>query len=109
MEQLLPSTNTNQALSQNGDFSESERLFWIINKVDQILPMITDALEQWRWFSEAHNLHNGRNNLSPPVEDGGLPSQKDLEPILEQIRRLKACQRAFEALRERARSLRDGV
>jgi hypothetical protein len=109
MEQLLPPSDTDEILKQDRDFSLSKRLFWIISKVDQALPIITDALDQWRWFAEAHGLHKERDSEAPPMEEGGLPSHKDLETLLEQIRRLNACQAGFEALRERAVSLRDGV
>jgi hypothetical protein len=109
MERLLPPSDTEKIIKQDHDFSLSKRLFWLISKVDQILPMVADALEQWRWFSEAHELHSRENSESPPMKEGGLPSRKDLESVLEQIRRLKACQDRFDALRERAQSFRDGV
>ena len=91
MEQLLTSDNTDHVLIEDDDFSQSKKLFWIISKIDQILPMIADTIAQWNWFSETNNLSQANDGAR--VRDGGLRDQKTLKPILEQIRRLNDCPR----------------
>ena len=107
LECLLPLGDVEKLLIQDNDFSKSKTIFWIISTIDQILPMIIDTIAQWKWFSEANNLSKG--NDPHFRSQGGLPDQKKLEPIIEQVRRLDNCKTEFESLRERARSLRDGV
>ncbi|KAN0101488.1 hypothetical protein V8E51_011998 [Hyaloscypha variabilis] len=109
MEQLLTSGNTKQILIEDNNFSQSTKLFWIISKIDQILPIISDATKQWVWFAQANNLYRDIEWSSPPMSQGGLPNLEELKPIMEQLQRLNDCKKEFEELRERARSLRDGI
>jgi len=110
MENILTSGDTKQILFEDKTFSRSTILFWMISKIDQILPMISDATAQWAWFARGNYLFQNVSSVpSTPFEDGGLPTPEMLEPILVQIRRLNDCKAEFEELRERARSLRDGV
>lgn len=100
-EQLLAGSFVEEMLAEDDKFSESQKLFWIINKVDSILPMIADAVVQWNWYMDANDLRSNPRDM---------PRFKEkLVAIEVLIQRLQSSQRGFEDMRDRARSLRDGV
>jgi hypothetical protein len=107
-----------------------KELFWVISKIDEILSMISDTLDQWEWFRDSNKLTtaagdeglSGRGlipqgSLSPIPREEELKAlhiiRKDLEEPIHQINavvnQLLGSYTRFEAIRDRARSLRDGV
>jgi hypothetical protein len=115
LEQLLILDGIEQVLVEDGKFSQSQKLFWIINKVDELLPMIADAVTQGEWYQKANQLKL-LGNIDQQFEqlaDSDPLHRKYLQDKVQDIEELKGrledSYKRFEAVRERARSLRDGV
>lgn len=136
LERLLPPPDSDELLQEDHKFSQSQKLFWIINKVDEIMPIISDGIEQWDWFREKKRLASlydydlmdrvvyiedeivdGATKHSPPRvnrdemrirvnREEMRLSVKSIDEIKQRL--LKSAER-FKAVRERALSLRDGV
>jgi hypothetical protein len=117
LEQLLVSGEIDQVSIEDDEFSHSRKLFWIINKVDELLPIITDAVTQRDWYQNANQLKlEALPQLDPPSHilitkrtNGMEDLRAKIQDIEELKGRLQVSYKRFEAIRERARSLRDGV
>ncbi|KAE9366522.1 hypothetical protein N431DRAFT_471572 [Stipitochalara longipes BDJ] len=106
-EELLAGSFAEEMLAEDDKFSLSQKLFWIINKIDYILPMITDAVVQWDRYMDAHNLRINHLDL---CKAGTIKLfEEKVAEIKVLIHRLQISQEDFEAMRDRARSLRDGL
>lgn len=55
-EELLVLDGTSEILPEDEKFLQSQKLFWILNKIDELLPMISDEIIQWTWFRDSNNL-----------------------------------------------------
>ncbi|KAH8777269.1 hypothetical protein BGZ57DRAFT_351768 [Hyaloscypha finlandica] len=100
-------------------FSQSRQLFWMLNKIEQIIPMITDVTVQWDWFRNSNKLESltdddyfdAWDSVGNIVfnDDQKSNLQTQFSEIREILKRLGDSKLRFEAIRERARSLRDGI
>jgi len=109
--EVMTAANDDVILHENGTFSQSTRLFWIINTIDESLPIIIDSVMQWdRFWKIAESIADSDLDLFTGYytfskEEFGVMIQK----IEDLKRRLWNSDLRFKAIRERARSLRDGV
>ena len=87
--------------ADSADFSHSRRCFWVINTVDDHENLIADTLSQWDWYRNVNNLRELARN------DDRI--DRWLDSIATNYFRLKDSEVRLKALRERARSRRDGV
>jgi hypothetical protein len=85
IEQLLAGSIGEEALAEDDKFSQSQKLFWVINKIDSILPMIADAVTQWNWYLKS---------LHPVVGNPFIPKIEEVEVLIE---RLLSSQKGFES------------
>jgi hypothetical protein len=120
-EELLDPDDLSQILIEDDKFSRSQMLFWLINKIDEILPMITDAVAQWEWYRQPTRLAEMTGNnfnyvktTEDPDWDWNLPKRKEvfdkqIHEIDKHTEELQYSIKRFEAMRERAKALRDGV
>jgi hypothetical protein len=96
--------------------------FWIINKIDEILPIITDTKDQWEWFWAANKPFSTRDNelwslrclAAQEHQDEWKEKQRiyladRIRGIEDHQRRLEGCYDRFKKIRETALSLREGV
>ena len=90
-----------ELFADSADFSHSRRCFWVINTVDDHENLIADTLAQWDWYRNVNNLREMARN------DKNI--DRWLDPIATNYFRLKDSEARLKALRERARSRRDGV
>ena len=99
LELCLNFEQSGDLFADSADFSYSRRCFWVINTVDDHENLIADTLAQWD--RNANNLRELARN------------DKDINKWLDSIAtnyfRLKDSEVRLKALRERARSRRDGV
>lgn len=94
----------------------------MINKINETLPMIADALAQWCWFRDSNHLARfDAGNVGPGKTSRTYPSSKDkatqlctnllakhrMDAYIKETEilwsRLVETQKRFEALRERAK------
>jgi hypothetical protein len=116
-ENLLVLNDTKGILLEDEKFSQSQKLFWMLNKIDEVLPMITDEIVQWNWFRDSNNFEKLAADHMVELKDGrivsGLAQRREFQDKLVEIEkilpRLEDSKLRFQAIRERARSLRDGV
>ena len=118
-EKLLVLDDTKGILLEDEKFSQSQKLFWMLNKIEEFLPMITDVAVQWTWFRDANYLESlvdddffeGRDWRGKIISKDKQQAEyhKKLSEIKKLIQRLEDSKLRFQAIRERARSLRDGV
>ena len=124
-ERLLAGSLTEKLVAEDKEFSQSHKLFWLINKIDGIVPMIADAITQWEWYLDVNGLDSKFDALRQILFFGEVREGADLHEYQRQetikkfnkkvaavevlMKRLRNSQRRFEAMRDRARSLRDGV
>jgi hypothetical protein len=112
-------------LPTDADYSQSHTCFWIISNIEEFEPLILDAIEQWLSFKTKHKLDDEMQEF--PLEQLELPDKNetgDLSESLEnrrkemigKIREVETHTKKFEdslrrlrALRERAKTTRDGV
>jgi hypothetical protein len=119
-EKLLVLDDTKGILLEDEKFSQPQKLFWMLNKIEEILPMITDGIVQWNWFRDSNKLKyladddffeikNRAGEVFEVKEDQMTALQETLAEMEKIVQRLEDSKSRFEAIRERARSLRDGV
>jgi hypothetical protein len=117
-EKLLVLDDAKGILLEDEKFSQSQKLFWMFNKIDEILPMITDEIVQWSWFRDSNNFESPADDFFELKGWGGNIVSKEKQITTFQMKvaeiekilpRLEDSKLRFQAIRERARSLRDGV
>jgi hypothetical protein len=92
----------------------------MLNNIDEVLPMITDDIVQWNWFRDSNKLESPANDDFFEIKDwsGEIYKSKEeqmtvfrekLVEIEKIVQRLEDSKLRFEAIRERAHSLRDGA
>jgi len=129
---LLMVEGDNVAVIEDHEFSQSQKLFQIINQVDELLPTVEDTQTQWAWFKDMNKLpfaideifsvrggrmkgqdesaYFGRDEVYQEILSKKLKECKDrLRRIDELDQRIRNSGEHLKAIRERARSLRDGV
>lgn len=99
LEQLLDSGYSEDMLGVDDDFSQSRKCFWVINSIDTFERDLANTIEQWDWYYKTYDL--ARQHDQKVIEW--------VRKINAEQDRLQSSERRFKALRERARSLRDGV
>jgi len=129
LEKLLKPVDAKKLPKDDDNFSQSHACFWIISNIEEFEPMILDALEQWASFSKKHKLHDELQDfplklLKMPDFDAywskkGLSwhtperRRKEMIKMIHYVevskRRLEQSLRRFQALREQAKTVRDGV
>ena len=111
------STLFNKRVGDDDVVNDSLDFFWIINKVDEILPIITDAIDQWEWFWAANKPLSTQDDeiwlpwmeevyVEEPVREGLAEKIKEIENFQKGFH---DCYERFEGIRGRALSLREGV
>ncbi|KAE8450746.1 hypothetical protein EG329_005659 [Mollisiaceae sp. DMI_Dod_QoI] len=105
---LFEIDDLNDILHDDGIFLQTQKLFWIIKEVDGILPMIRDAVQQWNWFYNTNGLSDLGGNEQPYTSLHGDISQP-INETNECEERLENAEKLFKEIRERAKSLRDGL
>jgi hypothetical protein len=76
-EELLVLDDTSELLPEDEKFLQSQKLFWILNKIDELLPMMSDEIIQWTWFRDSNNLGPLTSaDLSDEKDSVGLPTQR---------------------------------
>ncbi|PMD34211.1 hypothetical protein L207DRAFT_588810 [Hyaloscypha variabilis F] len=118
---LLEISNPKNFHIDDKKFSEFLNVLWVIDKLDEILPMVRDSLEQWDWF------RTGNPNLCPAVEESPLSARehirdvesdkhllsKHLKSKLQELDKsrydLENYEEKFKALQTRALSLKDSL
>jgi hypothetical protein len=117
-EKLLVLDETKGILLEDEKFSQSQKLFWMLNKIEELLPMITDEIVQWNWFRDSNNFESPIDSFFELKDRRGrivsketqiTEFRKKLSEIEKILPRLEDSKLRFQAIRERARSLRDGV
>jgi hypothetical protein len=90
----------------------------MLNKIEELLPMITDEIVQWNWFRDSNNFESPADDFFDIVNWAGRMVLKEIQitefqekvaEIEKIVQRLEDSKLRFRAIRERARSLRDGV
>jgi hypothetical protein len=102
LESLLDQGIAEDLQVDDPDFSQSRKCFWVINSIDNFEQVIITAIEQWDWYCSA-------NKLDRVDESSDTKMLEWVAKIRAEQRRLRDSEKRFKALRERARSLRDGV
>jgi hypothetical protein len=118
---LLEISNPKDFRIDDKNFSGFLNVLWVIGKLDEILPMVRDSLEQWDWFRA------GNRNLCPTIEESPLADRQDIGDVdsdknllsqqlksklqeLDKARyELENCEEEFKALQTSALSLKDSV
>jgi hypothetical protein len=117
-EKLLILDNTKGILLEDEKFPQSRKLFWMLNKIEELLPMITDEIVQWNWFRDSNNFKSPADDFFEEKDWVGRIVSKEKQitafqqkvwKIEKIVPRLEDSILRFQAIRERARSLRDGV
>jgi hypothetical protein len=117
-EKLLVLDDSKVISLEDEKFSQSQKLFWMLNKIDQVLPMITDDIVQWIWFRDSNNFESPADDFFELKDDWGTIVSKEnqitefqemLAEIEKIVQRLEDSKLRFQTIHERARSLRDGV
>ena len=126
LEELLHPVDAEE-LPVDDDYSQSHSCFWIISNIEEFEPMILDAIEQWTSFSTKYKLHNEMQDF--PLEQLEMPDidsphkeakregqERRREEMLERMheinthkKRLNDSLRRLQALRKKAKTIRDGV
>ena len=60
---LLDMSDSKDFGEEDKTFSELKNVLWFIGKVDEILPIVHDSVDQWNWFRA------GNSRLSLPIND----------------------------------------
>jgi hypothetical protein len=60
---LLDMSDSKDFGEEDKTFSELKNVLWVISKVDEILPIVHDSIDQWNWFRA------GNSRLSLPIND----------------------------------------
>lgn len=118
---VLESSNPKNFRIDHKNFSEFLKVLWVIGKLNEILPMVRDSLEQWDWFRE------GNRNLRLTFEETSLAEDQFLTDVdsdkrllnqqlksrlqgLDKARYdLENCEEEFKTLHTSALSLKDSV
>lgn len=101
LEQSLTFQSNADFFMDSADFSYSRRCFWVINTVDDHEHFIAETLAQWDWYRNQNNLREHARN------DQNV--DRWLDSIATEYFRLKDSEVRLKAVRERAKSRRDGV
>jgi len=132
LEELLIIEGDNIAAIEDYKFSQSQKLFEIINQVDELLPTVEDTQIQWAWFKNMNRFpsaidvifstraawYKEQDETEKPYSDEVYQAalNKKLQECKDQLRRIDELDQRIRksgerlrAIRERARSLRDGV
>jgi hypothetical protein len=102
-------------------FSQVLDVLWVIGKLDEILPMVRDSLEQWEWFRAGNSKLSTTTQESPLTErqhddnDDSVENllSRKLQSKLQEIDRarqlLENCEEEFKTIYTRSLSLKDSV
>ena len=101
LEHSLNLQSSNDFFADSPDLSHSRRCFWVINTVDEHENLIAEALAEWDWYRNMNELRELANRNEK--------IDKWLDSIATEYFRLKDSEARLRALRERAKSRRDGV
>jgi len=117
-EKLLILDNTKGILLEDEKFPQSQKLFWMLNKIEELLPMIKDEIVQWNWFRDSNNFKSPADGFFEETDWVGriVSKEKQITEFQEKVwkiekivPRLEDSILRFQAIRERASSLRDGL
>ncbi|KAH6677159.1 hypothetical protein B0J14DRAFT_651052 [Halenospora varia] len=122
LDDFLSENITQGVLAEDDD--QSVKLFWLMQKIDAILPMIADSVNQWEWYANGNKLKSTDDiQLNNILYSYGTEEIHDyLDPdyrlayarsLVEEIEswkeQLQGAAKSFTIMRERARTLRDGI
>jgi hypothetical protein len=96
----------------DGLFSRSQKYFWVINTLQEMIKMVKGNIKVWEDFKiafQAEEVREARCNRAPRMVGSNINLNEGVLKCNELNERLRGLEAEFTEQREKAIGLRDGV